>query len=204
MAEWKQVLWTDESKFEVFGNKRRVYVRRSAEEKMLTQCLVPTVKHGEGSVIVWGCFSQDGVGDLRKIDGIMRKEHYRGILETSAIPSGLRLIGDNFILMHDNDPKRTALLCRNYLEPKKAENVLRVMTWPPQRPDLNPIELLWDELDRKIRTVCPASKFHLCNIIEQEWNNIQKETIRKLIQRKTRIIKAVIKSKGGFFDEKKI
>ena len=116
MDEWKQVLWTEESKFEVFGNKRRVYVRRSAKEKILTQCLVPTVKYGEDSVIVWGCFSLDGVGDLRKIDGIMRKEHYRDILETSAIPSGLRLIGDDFILMHDNDPKHTALLCRNYLE----------------------------------------------------------------------------------------
>ena len=84
MDEWKQVLWTDESKFEVFGNKRRVYIRRSAKEKMLTKCLVPTVKHGAGSVIVWSCFSLDGVGDLRKIDGIMRKEHYRDILETSA------------------------------------------------------------------------------------------------------------------------
>ena len=78
------------------------------------------------------------------------------------------------------------------------------MSWPPQSPDLNPIELLWDELDRKIRTVCPTSKFHLWNIIEQEWNNIQKETIRKLIERMLRIVKAVIKSKGGFFDKKKI
>ena len=92
MDEWKQVLWTNESKFEVFGNKRRAYIRRSAEEKMLTQCQVPTVKHGEGSVIVWGCFSLDGVGDLCKIDGIMKKEHYRDILETSAITSRLRLI----------------------------------------------------------------------------------------------------------------
>ena len=78
------------------------------------------------------------------------------------------------------------------------------MTWPSQSPDLNPIELLWDELDRKIRTVCPTSKSHLWNIIEQEWNNMQKETIRKLIERMARIVKAVIKSKGGFFDEKKI
>ena len=73
MDEWKQVLWTNELKFEVFGNKRKVYVRRSAKEKMLTQCLVLTVKHGEGSVIVWGCFFLGGVRDLRKIDGIMRK-----------------------------------------------------------------------------------------------------------------------------------
>lgn len=28
-AQWDRVLWSDESKFEIFGNKRRVYVRRS-------------------------------------------------------------------------------------------------------------------------------------------------------------------------------
>ena len=78
------------------------------------------------------------------------------------------------------------------------------MTWLPQSPDLNPIELLWDELDRKITTECPTSKSYLWDIIEQEWNKSQKETIRKLIERMQRIVKAVIKSKGGFFDEKKI
>lgn len=202
--EWKQVLWTDESKFEVFGNKRRVYVRRSKEEKMLTQCIVPTVKHGGGSVLVWGCFSLAGIGDLCKIDGIMRKEDYKKILRFNAIPSGVRLIGNNFVLMQDNDPKHTSLLCRNYLESKARQNILQVMTWPPQSPDLNPIELLWDELDRKVRTECPTSKTNLWNILQNEWKNIEAEKISKLIERMPRIVEAVIKAKGGFFDEKKI
>lgn len=87
------MLWTDESKFELFGQKRRVFVRRSKEEKMQRICVVPTVKHGGGSLQLWGCFSFGGTGDLVRIQGIMWKERYLQILEDNAIPSGLRLIG---------------------------------------------------------------------------------------------------------------
>ena len=55
---------------------------------MIPKCLVPTIKHGGGSVMVWGCFSSAGVGDLVKIEGIMKKEQYKTILENNAIPSG--------------------------------------------------------------------------------------------------------------------
>jgi len=78
----------DESKFEVFGQKRRIFVRRSVEEKMIPDCVVLTVKHGGGSVFVWGCFSMAGVGDLVKIEGIMKKEEYKKILMRNAVPSG--------------------------------------------------------------------------------------------------------------------
>ena len=71
---------------------------------MLPECVVPTGKHGGGPINVWGCFSQTGVGDLVRIDGIMKKEDYRKILETNAIPSGLRLNSPGFIFMQDNDP----------------------------------------------------------------------------------------------------
>ena len=60
------------------------------------------------------------------------------------------------------------------------------MTWPPQSPDLNPIELLWDELDRRVRKVCPTSTQHLWNILQQEWNNILTTALEKLIKRMPR------------------
>ena len=53
---WK-VLWTDESKFEIFGSSRRVFVRRQVGERMVPQCMTPTVKHGGGSVMIWGSFA---------------------------------------------------------------------------------------------------------------------------------------------------
>lgn len=39
---------------------------------------------GGGNVLVWGCFAGTVVGDLVKIDGIMRKEQYLQILKNHA------------------------------------------------------------------------------------------------------------------------
>ena len=78
------------------------------------------------------------------------------------------------------------------------------MTWPPQSPDLNPIELLWDELDRRVRKVCPTSTQHLWNILQQEWNNILTTALEKLIKRMPRFFWAVLNAIRGFFDAKKV
>ena len=53
VKQWKKVLWTDKSKFQLFGQNRRVFVRRQNGERMTDGCVVPTVKHGGGSVLVW-------------------------------------------------------------------------------------------------------------------------------------------------------
>ena len=58
--DWEKVLFADESKFEIFGNKWRIYVRRRKNEKFVSSCLKATVKHGGGNIQVWGCFSYNG------------------------------------------------------------------------------------------------------------------------------------------------
>jgi hypothetical protein len=45
---WKSVLWSDESKFYIFGSECRVFVRRRVGERMISACMVPTVKNGGG------------------------------------------------------------------------------------------------------------------------------------------------------------
>ena len=117
--DWENVLFMDESKFEIYGNKRRIYVRRRTNEKFLSSCIKPTVKHGGGNIQVWGCFSKNGVGDLYKIENKLEKKQYHSILQRHAIPSGLRLCGRGFILLQDNDPKHTSHLCKNYLKRKE-------------------------------------------------------------------------------------
>lgn len=50
--QWKNVLWSDESKFELFGFHRRKYYRRKVNKRYHSKCIVPTVKYGGGSTMV--------------------------------------------------------------------------------------------------------------------------------------------------------
>ncbi len=73
-SAWDEVLWSDEKKFSLFNSDGRQYVWRRPGEALKEECLTPTVAHGGGSILVWGCFSAKGVGNLVKIDEIMTKE----------------------------------------------------------------------------------------------------------------------------------
>ena len=60
---------------------------------MISACVDPTVKHGGGDVMVWGCFAGDTVSDLFKIQGTHNQHGYHRILQQYAIPSGFRFVG---------------------------------------------------------------------------------------------------------------
>ena len=104
LDRWKSVLWSDEYKFEIFGSNNRAFVSRRVGERMISACLVPTVKHGGGGMMVWGCFAGDNFSDLFSIQGILHQHGYHSILQQYAIPSGLRLVGLSFVFQQDNDP----------------------------------------------------------------------------------------------------
>ena len=59
---WRTVLFTDESKFNLFGSDGRTRVWRKSGTALQTKNLMPTVKHGGGSVMVWGAIGAAGVG----------------------------------------------------------------------------------------------------------------------------------------------
>ncbi|KAF7654180.1 hypothetical protein LDENG_00073090, partial [Lucifuga dentata] len=68
---WKNVLWTDETKIELFGLNEKCYVWRKADTIFLHQNLIPSVKHGGGKIMIWACFAASGPGWLAIIDGTM-------------------------------------------------------------------------------------------------------------------------------------
>ena len=117
--KWSKVLFTDESKFDLFGSNRRTFVRRLANERYKKECLTPTVKHGGGNIMVWGGISTKGVTQLKRVEGIMDKKMYHSMLVYRAIPEGKRLLGKGFVFQEDNDPKHSSNYCRNYLATKE-------------------------------------------------------------------------------------
>uniref|UniRef100_A0A8C4QME5 Tc1-like transposase DDE domain-containing protein n=1 Tax=Eptatretus burgeri TaxID=7764 RepID=A0A8C4QME5_EPTBU len=116
----------------------------------------------KGGVMVWGCFAGDTVVDIFRIQGTLNQHSHHSILLRYAIPSGVCLVGLSFVFQQDNDPKHTSRLCKGYLTKKESDGVLHQMTWPPQSPDLNPIEMVWDELDCRMKERKPTSAQHMC------------------------------------------
>ncbi len=56
------------TKVELFG---RCVIWHKTNTAFYKKNIIPTVKHGGGSVIVWGCFAASGHGRLAVIDGTM-------------------------------------------------------------------------------------------------------------------------------------
>lgn len=154
--------------------------------------------------MVWGCFSYAGTGDLYRVKGILERKGYHSILKNHAVPSGKRLIGKGFVFQQDNDPKHTSKLCSKYLETKHKYGELRIMQWPPQSSDLNPIELLWDEMDRQVRKVTNLSAEKLWDFLQKCWKETPREIFEKLVERMPRVVKSVLSARGGFFDETRV
>ncbi len=77
---WENVLWSDENKVELFGYNSKRYVWHKNNTAHHQRNTIPTVKHGGGSIMLWGCFSSAGTGALVKVEGIMNSSIYQSIL----------------------------------------------------------------------------------------------------------------------------
>ena len=166
---WKDVIFADESKFNVFGSNGRTMVWRKPNTEMEKNHLRPTVKHGGGSLMVWGCMAASGVGELVFIEGKMDKMKYLSLLKENLHKSAEKIgIRTCFKFYEDNDPKHNSCIVQEWL----LYNCPCVLHPPPQSPDLNPIENLWDELDTRVHSQPISSKEHLKRRLTEEWAKI--------------------------------
>jgi transposase len=190
---WETVLWSDETKIELFGRNSTNHIWRKKGEAYAPKCTIPTVKFGGGSIMVWGCFCSSGVGQLHIIEGTMNGEKYREILERQLLPSVRSLkLKRGWTFQQDNDPKHTANETKKWFGKKR----ISVLEWPSQSPDLNPIENLWRELKLKIQSRDPKNITELKKICMQEWNKIASESCKRLIVNYSKRLAAVITNKG--------
>lgn len=194
--EWKNVVFSDESRFCLFHCDGRMRVWRRVGERYHADCLMPTMKFGGGSVMMWGCFSWWGVGPLVLIEGTLDQNGYVNLMSNHLVPY-LRKVDkqcSGVIFQEDNAPCHVA----EYTSWWQQTHSINRMSWPAQSPDLNPIEHLWDHLDRQIRKrrPSPTSSAVLAAVLQDEWGRIPLDVLRNLMGSMPTRVAAVIKAKG--------
>ena len=144
--------------------------------------------------MLWGCFAAGGTGALHKIDGIMRQENYVDILKQHLKTSVRKLkLGRKWVFQMDNDPKHTSKVVAKWLK----DNKVKVLEWPSQSPDLNPIENLWAELKKRVRARRPTNLTQLHQLCQEEWAKIHPTYCGKLVEGYPKRLTQVKQFKGN-------
>lgn len=195
---WELVVFSDKSKFNLFGSDGRHYCRRRVGEEFLERNVDKKVKHGGGSLMVWGCITSKGTGRLHRIDGNLTAAQYCDILSKSLLGtlSDHSLSPRTIIFQQDNDPKHMSRAATTWFE----EHNIIVLPWPPSSPDMNIIEHAWNLLDRRIRarTPLPQNLDQLWLMLKEEWERLDLDTIKELYRSMPNRLQALDDARGSY------
>lgn len=194
--EWSNVLFTDESRFSVQPDNRRILIWREPGTRNNPAFVHESVRFGGGGVTLWAGISINGRTDLYIIrNGAVTAQRYRDEILRPIVVLYAAAIGDEFILMDDNARPHRAHLVDNFLF---DEGILR-MDWPACSPDMNPIEHVWDMLGRRVatRSSPPETIQQLESSLLQEWERIPQSLIDNLIDSMPRRCATLLSVRGN-------
>ncbi|UYV73416.1 hypothetical protein LAZ67_10003104 [Cordylochernes scorpioides] len=146
MTEWHRVVFSDESRFCLSSDSRRVRVWRRRGERSNPAAIVerPTVR--QRGIMVWGAIAYDSRSPLLRIQGTMTAQRYvDDVLRPVTLPylQGV----PNALYQQDNARPHTARINQQALQD------VQMLPWPPYSPELSPIEHVWDIIGRRLHAL---------------------------------------------------
>lgn len=153
--DWERVAWSDECAVQKDSDPRKKWVfrRQNDHEKYAPQNVQGKSKGGILSQMIWGCFVGDKLGPIAFINGTVNTQVYVDILENVFLPFIDALSADgitDIVFQQDNARPHTAKRTQSLLENWALAHGFSLMEWPPNSPDMNPIEHLWAHLKLKL------------------------------------------------------
>jgi hypothetical protein len=179
----------------VEANQRKTqYVRKSVSEKLQPQHCYQRQAYPP-RLMIWGCISSEGPGQLYKVEGSMNSTQYCEVIGNCLLPQAQTWYPQlEWIFQQDNAPCHTSRVTRNYLQ-QVGVNVLQ---WPPNSPDLNPIETAWALLKKEFHNETVVKERLWQNVCDV-WNN--SETLKRFCHdvpgSMCKRVKELLSNKGG-------
>ena len=123
----------------------------------------------------WGCFSIQGPGTLRPVDGMMNSDKYINVLQHKLVPEMMKIFPNNDgIFQQDLTPCHTSKKVTKYM----TDNNITTLAWPGNSPDLNPIENLWSIIKTRLRNRDCTQKTKLIESIIDVWlHDVEVKTV---------------------------
>ena len=114
LARWRNVMFTDESRFNMYHSDGRHRVWRRTGERFADANVARRVAHGGGGVMVWAGIAHGQRTPLHFIDGNLNAQRYRDeILAPIVVPFVQQ---HNVTFQHDNARPHVAWLCMQFHE----------------------------------------------------------------------------------------
>jgi transposase len=189
--KWREVIFSDEKRFNLDGPDGFNYYWHDLRKE---EVIYSRRQQGGGGVMVWAAFGALGKSDIIFYDGTMKSENYQEMLYNKMLPFARRLWDKDRIFQQDNAPIHVSESTMKWFE----ENGVTLLPFPPNSPDLNPMENLWGLLVRRVYAIKRNfnDKTELKEAIKACWGTISVKELRPLIDSMKERIYQLIKSGG--------
>ena len=188
---WENMIFSDESMFTMYNEaKNKTMWKFSNEPSPISR----TKKYGFKKIMVWGCFSKNGTGNLVFVDSKMNSIKYIELLANNLFESSKKMNLKKFKFQQDNASVHVSKLTKEFFDFRKID----VISWPAQSPDLNPIENLWAIMKKKLELKNFENIDKLKVEILKIWDEVDKKICENLVSSMTKRINLCIANKGDF------
>ena len=186
---FRDVILSDECVFQLHRNKLQVWCK-SSEKRPYKGAPKFCPK-----VMVWGALSFKGFYLKIIPEGTINSRKYCEIL-LEFMPYANALFANGWILEQDGATPHTSRETSDFF----AENQVQILQWPPNSPDINPVENVWTILKNFVEKKNPQTKAALIENIQESQHEITESIRENLMKSIPKRLGLCLANNGEFVD----